>query len=85
MELIAVLAGGALLGITGLLLALPAAAVGRVALDYWLERHNAEPYGAEPEPGEEVLAPDEPPRAEDGRAGDVPQPTPISTESRRPR
>jgi predicted PurR-regulated permease PerM len=38
--LLAVLAGGELLGIPGILLSLPAAAVGRVALDYYLEHRN---------------------------------------------
>jgi len=71
MVLIAVLAGGELLGITGVLLALPAAAVGRVALDYWLARHNAEPYGAEtPRQSHEVLAPDAPGDADPQRATD---------------
>ena len=83
MVLIAVLAGGELLGVTGVLLALPAAAVGRVALDYWLERHNAAPYGAEPEPGEEVLAPDQPAPASDGHEErDATDPAPASAKSR---
>jgi predicted PurR-regulated permease PerM len=56
--LIAVLAGGELFGIPGILLALPAAAVGRVALDYWLDRRKA--AIAPPGPTEDVFAPDEP-------------------------
>lgn len=45
--LLAILAGGQLLGITGVLLALPAAAVGRVALDYMLDQRagNMAPAG----------------------------------------
>lgn len=61
--LIAVLSGGELLGITGILLALPAAAVGRVALDYALERRAREAGEPETAPGavkDEVLAPDSP-------------------------
>lgn len=38
--LVAVLIGGTLFGIAGVLLALPAAAVARVALDFYLERRN---------------------------------------------
>jgi predicted PurR-regulated permease PerM len=55
--LIAVLVGGRLLGIAGVLLALPAAAVARVAFDYWMEREGPGilPAGPESEP----LAPDE--------------------------
>jgi putative heme transporter len=56
--LIAVLAGGQVLGITGVLLALPAAAAARVALDYWLESRQA----GSPQTGVEgdPLAPDSP-------------------------
>ncbi len=55
--LVAVLAGGELLGIPGILLALPAAAVGRVALDYFLDRRKASI--APPGPADEAFAPDE--------------------------
>lgn len=56
--LVAVLAGGELFGIPGILLALPAAAVGRVALDYYLDRRNG---GLAPSgPTEDLFAPDEP-------------------------
>ena len=41
--LIAVLAGGELLGVAGILLALPAAAAGRVFLDYYLDKREAPP------------------------------------------
>jgi predicted PurR-regulated permease PerM len=59
--LIAVLTGGELLGVTGVLLALPAAAVGRVALDYALERRAREMQPAAPVVAtDEVFAPDEP-------------------------
>lgn len=54
--LLAVLVGGELLGIPGILLALPAAAAGRVFLDYYLDRREA-PYTV-PGPTGEVLAPD---------------------------
>jgi len=55
--LIAVLVGGRLLGIAGVLLALPAAAVARVAFDYWMEREGPGilPAGL----ADERLAPDE--------------------------
>lgn len=56
--LIAVLAGGELLGVPGVLLALPATAAGRVGLDFWLERHH--PFGHEPLPKDEAFAPDDP-------------------------
>jgi putative heme transporter len=55
--LVAVLAGGELLGISGVLLALPAAAAARVALDYYLDRRRAL-AGTPAEPRDEVLAPD---------------------------
>jgi predicted PurR-regulated permease PerM len=55
--LIAVLAGGELFGIPGVLLALPAAAVGRVFFDYVLENRVG---GIGPVPTSEVAAPDEP-------------------------
>ena len=54
--LIAVLIGAELMGITGVLLALPAAAAGRVAFDYAMDRRVA--TIAPPGPGEEILAPD---------------------------
>jgi predicted PurR-regulated permease PerM len=46
--LIAVLIGGELLGIAGILLALPAAAVARVALDYYMDRRSAAPLPSGP-------------------------------------
>jgi predicted PurR-regulated permease PerM len=55
--LIAVLAGGELFGIPGVLLALPTAAVGRVFFDYILENRVG---GIGPVPTSEVAAPDEP-------------------------
>jgi len=55
--LIAVLVGGRLLGIAGVLLAMPAAAVARVAFDYWMERRG--PVAAPPVPADERMAPDE--------------------------
>ena len=55
--LVAVLVGGRLLGIAGVLLAMPAAAVARVAFDYWMEREGP---GLLPSvPADEPLAPDE--------------------------
>jgi predicted PurR-regulated permease PerM len=59
--LIAVLAGAELFGIIGVLLALPFAAAGRVALDYAIE-HRRLPLVQPPE--DQPLAPD-PPGAED--------------------
>jgi len=61
--LIAVLVGGELLGIPGVLLALPTAAAGRVVLDYYLDRREGGTGfggGLEPPSGraEEVMAPD---------------------------
>lgn len=56
--LIAVLAGGELFGIAGILLALPGAAVARVALDYFLDRRTS--GIAPPGPSSEPLAPDGP-------------------------
>lgn len=53
--LLAVLVGAELLGVSGVLLALPAAAAGRVLFDYFVERRGGPP--AEP-PTQEVLAPD---------------------------
>jgi len=55
--LIAVLAGAEVLGVAGILLALPATAAGRVLLDFWLEKRQP---GAPPPdvPPDEVLAPD---------------------------
>lgn len=55
--LVAVLIGGQLFGIPGVLLALPAAAVARVGLDYYLERRSAVPLGPG-SGGEELMAPD---------------------------
>lgn len=54
--LVAVLVGAELFGITGVLLALPAAAVARVLLDYYLERRAL--AVTMPGPTEDVLAPD---------------------------
>lgn len=51
---IAVLVGAQLLGIIGILLALPAAAAGRVALEYYLDKRD----GGRGIPEEEVAAPD---------------------------
>jgi len=53
--LIAVLAGGELLGVPGILLALPVAAAGRVAFDYYIE-HRGGPLAVTTE----IFAPDEP-------------------------
>jgi predicted PurR-regulated permease PerM len=67
--LIAVLSGAELLGITGVLLALPLAAAGRVALDYVLENRSwlladltEQPFAPDPE---ETGVPDEDQRGED--------------------
>jgi predicted PurR-regulated permease PerM len=55
--LIAVLAGGQLLGIAGVLLAMPAAAVARVGFDYWRERQG--PALGLTGPSDQPMAPDE--------------------------
>lgn len=52
--LLTILAGAELLGIAGVLLGLPAAAVGRVAWDFWLERRTG---NVAPGPTEEPVAP----------------------------
>lgn len=57
--LIAVLVGGELFGIPGILLALPATAAGKVALDYYLAGRDS--TNAFASPPAEVAAPDEPP------------------------
>lgn len=57
--LIAILVGAELMGIAGVLLALPAAAAGRVVLDYYLDRREGEPFVAD-DLGRTVLAPDDP-------------------------
>ncbi|GMV85393.1 MAG: AI-2E family transporter [Dehalococcoidia bacterium] len=61
--LIAVLVGGELLGITGVLLALPAAAAGRVVLDYYLDRRDAGRGLEQGDGHKELLAPDAPAEA----------------------
>lgn len=53
--LLAILAGGELLGIAGVLLALPGAAVGRVMYDLWMERRTG---FVAPGPSGEPAAPD---------------------------
>lgn len=55
--LVAVLVGGRLLGIAGVLLAMPAAAVARVGFDYWMERRD--PPAAQAVPEDQVMAPDD--------------------------
>ena len=55
--LVAVLAGAELLGITGVLLALPLTAAGRVAVDYIIENKRL-PLTLPPEPEDQILAPD---------------------------
>ncbi len=57
--LLAVLAGAELMGIIGVLLALPAAAAARVVLDYYLERRDGTAFSAGDD-GRSVLAPDDP-------------------------
>ena len=55
--LVAVLVGGELMGIVGVLLALPVAAAGRVVLDYYLDRRDG--GRGIPGPRKELFAPDE--------------------------
>lgn len=61
--LVAVLVGGELLGVTGVLLALPAAAAGRVVLDYYLDKRDDTRRLEEGNGQAEVLAPDAPAEA----------------------
>jgi predicted PurR-regulated permease PerM len=58
--LLAVLVGGELLGVAGILLALPAAAAGRVVLDYYLDRREGG-TGIPAPSTDEILAPDDEP------------------------
>jgi len=61
--LVAVLVGGEMLGVTGVLLALPAAAAGRVVLDYYLDKRDAGKRLEEGDGQRELLAPDAPAEA----------------------
>jgi predicted PurR-regulated permease PerM len=70
--LLAILVGAELMGIVGVLLALPAAAAARVALEYYLERREAGRAPALVPAGPEILAPDEPALAPDAPA-ELPQ------------
>lgn len=54
---VAILAGGEVLGITGVLLALPVVAAGRVLLDFYFEQRTGRPF-LPADDGEEVAAPD---------------------------
>ena len=60
--LLAILAGAELLGIVGVLLALPLIAAGRVVLDYVMEKRGypwpANAENAAVDAGEEIMAPD---------------------------
>lgn len=56
--LVAVLTGGQLFGIPGVLLALPAAAVARVALDYYLEQRRSMSFVTPGSITDEIAAPD---------------------------
>ena len=59
--LVAVLVGGELLGIPGILLALPATAAGKVILDLFLDKRNPNNAFARRDENNEILAPDDPP------------------------
>ena len=61
--LVAVLVGGELLGVTGVLLALPAAAAGRVGLDYYLDKRDNTRRRESGNGENELLAPDTPAEA----------------------
>jgi predicted PurR-regulated permease PerM len=69
--LIAVLVGGRLLGIAGVLLAMPAAAVTRVAFDYWRERRGLALTLSGPR--DEAMAPDEPKVGKEATGGHRPR------------
>lgn len=77
--LISVLFGAQLLGIIGVLLALPIAAIGRVLVDYWLQRRRgsapaAQGWSAEDAPFAGDRRGDCPPGQEDGRTAEVSAP-----------
>ncbi|MGE5596664.1 MAG: AI-2E family transporter, partial [Hyphomicrobiales bacterium] len=65
--LIAVLAGAEVLGVAGILLALPATAAGRVLLDYWLDRRAG--ISTVVGPTDEVAAPDIEPEPGEASSG----------------
>ncbi|MFN0145838.1 MAG: AI-2E family transporter [Dehalococcoidia bacterium] len=76
--LVAILVGGELLGIPGILLALPAAAAGKVFLDFFLEKRDPKNVFATGGGADEILAPDAAPESaggntpgEEGAAGRV--------------
>jgi len=69
--LVAVLAGGQLLGIVGVLLAMPAAAIARVGFDYWREGRGLAVALAGPV--EEAFAPDEAKPEKEGTSGHRPR------------
>jgi len=69
--LIAVLAGGQLLGIAGVLLAMPAAAIARVGFDYWREGRGL--AVTLPGPAEEPFAPDEAKAEKEATSGHRPR------------
>ena len=69
--LIAVLAGGQLLGIAGVLLAMPAAAIARVGFDYWREGRGL--AVALTGPVEEAFAPDEGKQEKEATSGNRPR------------
>ena len=56
--LVAVLIGGQLFGIPGVLLALPAAAVARVVLDYYLAQRRNTSFATIRAASDEIAAPD---------------------------
>ena len=56
--LLTILAGGELLGVTGILLALPAAAAARVGIDHYVERRRAGSLVNALRGSDEILAPD---------------------------
>jgi predicted PurR-regulated permease PerM len=72
--LVSVLVGAELLGIPGVLLALPAAAVIKVGLDFVMERRDPTNAFAPLQEDEEVAAPDDPPEPVPGStSGDRPE------------
>ncbi len=83
--LLAVLAGAELLGIPGILLALPATAAAKVFLDFYLDRRDPANVFAAKDQSDEILAPDEPPLqpSEPAAAPDEPPPPPVTASPRR--
>ena len=69
--LIAVLAGGQLLGLAGVLLAMPAAAMARVGFDYWMEKRG--PALTLTGPSDQAMAPEAEKMEKESTSGNRPR------------